>query len=153
MSRLSIFIILLISSLLFSCNKDNDAVVVPDNILVSDQGILIELEWNTGGSSNQALYDSDLDLYLDLGSEAVEASENISSFEEVLLRDIYRDGTYDIYIGAIDVSRYTDYDLYISAPGGGVIHHYTGYLERGESGEVHYLSIRKQGRHYTLLDL
>lgn len=153
MNRLPFLLILLISGLLLSCSKDDDHVVVPDNTISSNQGLLIELEWNTGGSSSQALHDSDLDLYLDLGQEAVDASESYGYFEEVYLRDIYRDGTYDVYVGAMDISRHTDYSLYISAPGSGVIYHYTGYFHPGEEGEVLYLSIRKQGRHYTLLDL
>ena len=143
---------LLLSSLLIACNKDKDPVI-PANVISSDQGLLIELEWSTGGSTSQALYDSDLDLYLDLGNTAVEASENTSAFESIHLRDVFRNGTYDVYIGAIDVSRRTNYKLFVSSPGSGVVHQYTGYLMPGEKGELRYLSIRKDGRRYTLLDL
>ncbi|WP_224997405.1 hypothetical protein [Cesiribacter sp. SM1] len=148
----SFIIILLIGSLLISCKPERDAVI-PSNVLRSDRGLVIELEWNTGGSSSQALYDSDLDLYLDQNEIPIEASENINSFEAVYLRDVYKDGYYDILIGAIDVRRHTDYKLFISAPGGEIIHQYHGYFLAGENGEVPYLRIRKQGRTYTLIDL
>lgn len=153
MKRLHLLLVtLLLSNVLLSCSKDKDPVL-PANVLVSSHGIKIELEWSTGGSSNQALNESDLDLYLDKGEVNIQASENRYSFEEVYLRDIYKDGTYDVYVGAFDVSRRTSYHLYISAPGAETIHHYTGYLTAGENGEVRYLSIRKEGRRYILVDL
>ncbi|EMR04626.1 hypothetical protein [Cesiribacter andamanensis] len=144
--------LLLLIFLTASCSRDKDPVV-PAYTLSSHQGLIIQLEWTTGGSASQALYETDLDLYLDLGSTPIAASESLRQFEEVHLRDVYRDGTYDIYIGAIDVSRTTDYELNIFAPNGSTIHRFTGYFNRGEQGEVHYLRIRKQGPYYTLIDL
>lgn len=122
-------------------------------MISSDQGVVIELEWNTGGSSSLALRESDLDLYLDLDNSPAESSQRINSFEEVHLRDVFKNGTYEVYIGAIEVSRKTSYNLYIYAPDGGPVHHYTGYFLAGEEGELHYLNIKKDGRHYTLVDL
>lgn len=153
MRRFQFLIPLLLSSFFIACNSKEKETVLPSNILLSDQGLIIELDWNTGSSSNQALHDTDLDLYLDHNDQNVESSERIGEFEEVYLRDVYRDGSYDIYIGALDVSRRTDYSLYISAPGGDIIHHYRGYFEAGETGDVHYLRIQKEGRRYTLVDL
>jgi hypothetical protein len=148
----SFYIILLLGSMLISCNKERDTVI-PSDVLTSDRGLVIELEWNTGGSASQAIYDSDLDLYLDQGEIPTDASENINSFETIYLRDAYRDGYYDILIGAITVRRHTDYKLFVSAPGGEIIHQYQGYFIAGENGEIPYLRIRKQGRRYTLIDL
>ena len=152
MTRFPLILTILFSSLFISCNKDKDAVV-PANMLTSDQGLVIELEWNTGGSSNQAVYDSDLDLYLDMGEYSIDASENVHHFEQLYMRDVYKDGIYTISVGAIEVGRRTSYDLLVSAPGGGVIHRYQGYFLAGESGEVNYLRIKKEGRRYTLTDL
>lgn len=146
---LSLLLFLVVVS---SCSRERDPVV-PAHTLRSHQGLIIELTWTTGGTRNQALYESDLDLYLDLGNTPISSSENVYDFEEIYLRDVYRDGTYDIYIGAIDVSRTTDYELNIWAPNGNTIHRYTGYFNRGEHGDVHYLRIRKQGPYYTLIDV
>jgi hypothetical protein len=148
---LSLFLLPLLLLAAF-CSKNKEAVL-PAYTLSSSQGLVIELSWTTGGTPSQALYESDLDLYLDLNGTSVATSENSYHFEELMLRDVYRDGTYDVYIGAIDVSRTTDYTLNIWAPNGGTVHRFTGYFNRGERGEVHYLRIRKQGRYYTLINL
>lgn len=142
----------LLSSLLLSCSKDKDPVI-PANVINSHSGLLIELEWSTGGSSSRALWESDLDLYLDYGNSPVEVSENVNDFEALHLRDVFKNGTYEVHIGAIEVSHETSYNLYISSPTGGVIHRYTGYFMPGEQGELLYMSIRKEGSRYTLLDL
>lgn len=145
--------LLLVFSFSVSCSKDSDPEVRPSNTITSTTGVLIELDWSTGGSSSQALQESDLDLYLDMNNTQVEASENLYSFESIHLKDIYKDGVYEVYVGAFDLSRRTDYSLYLSAPGSSVIHHFTGYFLAGEHGEVRYLRIRKEGNRYTLLDL
>ena len=107
-------LILTILSLLFiaslsSCVYDPDAV--PRNSIDSPNGLVIDLEWYTGGSAAQSTSEVDLDLILTTGPELVEASET-ADYEQVRIENFYRDGTYIVSIlyfaGNID----TDYSLF-----------------------------------------
>ena len=107
-------VLLTIMSLLFiaslsSCVYDPDAV--PRNSIESPNGLVIDLEWYTGGSAAQSTGEVDLDLILTTGPEFVDASET-ADYEQVRIENFYRDGTYLISILYFAGNRNADYSLF-----------------------------------------
>jgi hypothetical protein len=123
----------------------------PSNEIHSQDGLKIVLEWRTGSSSIQALEDADLDLFLIRGSNKVRISENIHSFEFIILEDIFADGEYIVSIESHEIFRNTEFTVYITDQTGDQVLSYTSTLDAGENFiALDFVRIYKIGTTYTV---
>lgn len=146
------FYLTILAGLLFtSCSSSEEAL--PAGTLKSNDGLRVDLEWNTGGSSQKALDDADLDLFLNFEGDNVESSSSYSSFESVQLKDIYQDGTYEVLVQNYGSSVRVDYTIYVSSNQDDSSEKYEGYFESGDQGsEIVDIRIRKNGDTYEIID-
>ncbi len=142
----------LLLTVVFACSETEDEAL-PDNVISDSEGLVIDLEWSTGGSASKAQSDADLELYLLKGSDEIDSSAG-TLFESVDLRDVYADGTYliqvEYYRGNVDV----DYTLFLSGDSSTESVEYTGTFRSDDMGlVVDYLEVQKSGDTYTIIDL
>lgn len=141
-------------SLLFtlvSCTYDPDAI--PNNTINSPNGLVIDLEWYTGGSVAQSTSEADLDLILTTNSEFVEASET-AEYEQVRIENFYRDGSYIIsvlyFAGNVDL----DFSLYARGTNSSdniVVQN--SFLLEDEGVLVDIMEVVKSGTSYRVIPL
>ncbi|UII34698.1 pre-peptidase C-terminal domain-containing protein [Fulvivirga ulvae] len=136
---------------LAACGSDEEKL--PENVVESSNGLIITLEWSTGGSSTQAQADADLDLFLLKDNGEVDSSEG-SSFETVRIEDFFADGDYYVEVEYYAGSAALDYSLYVSSAGSSENKLYESSLLASDKGlVVRYLKINKAGDTYTITDL
>lgn len=143
--------LMLCLSLLTACGGGSDPV--PSNVINSSTGLRLDLEWTTGGTSSDAISDSDLDLYLMKGTN--EAAKSISgySFETVRIQDIYSDGEYVVDILAYRTAKRTNYTLYVKGDDEGEIKSFNSYFlatDGDQDLKISFLKIKKAGSTYTI---
>ncbi len=127
---------------------------VPANVVNSNAGITIELEWTTGGTSSDATTDADLELYLMKGTTEVAVSDFASRFETVTLQDVYADAEYLVQVEAFRATKNTSYTLYVKGDNEGEMKSYTGVFNAGDAGlKVDFLKVKKAGNTYTIAEL
>ncbi|GAA5041664.1 hypothetical protein GCM10011506_43480 [Marivirga lumbricoides] len=136
----------------FACSSTEEETI-PDNVIIDSEGLIIDLEWSTGGSATQATTDADLDLFLTNGTKDLKSSVG-SSFEQVDIEDIYSDGSYTITVEYYRGSKAVDYTLYLRGGSSSESIKYTGTFRSDDAGlSVTYLEIAKVGDRYTIIDL
>jgi len=155
MKNLNILISLLFIVLTaVACGPVEEEEARPENVIVSSEGLTIELEWSTGGSVTQALDEIDLDLFLLKDSEVITSSENGSSFEDVTIDDIYSDGDYFIDVEFFSGEIAVDYTLFVRGNESNESNTYSSsFLSSDRGVSVQYLRIEKSGNTYTIFDL
>ncbi|WP_224999502.1 hypothetical protein [Cesiribacter sp. SM1] len=127
---------------------------LPANVMSSNAGVTVELEWTTGGTSSDATRYADLELYLMKGTSEIDVSAAFSSFESVSLSDAYADAEYLVQVEAYRVEKNTSYTLYVKGDNEGEIKSYTGVFNSGDSDiKVDFLKIKKAGSTYTIAEL
>ncbi|MBK6265892.1 hypothetical protein JKA74_12690 [Marivirga sp. S37H4] len=138
---------------IFSCSGVEEDKL-PENVIKDDGGLVIELEWSTGGSVSQAQADADLELFLFKGDTEVDASVNYASFEQVELKDIYADDKYLITVEYYSGEVAVDYTIYVRGESTSESITYTGsFLSTDKGLIVEYLEIEKSGDEYAITDL
>jgi hypothetical protein len=148
----SIILALLCLVGVLSC-KLTEKEVIPENVIISEDGIVLNLEWTTGGSAAQSLDDVDLDLILNWGTDVVDVSAS-TSFEEVKIENFYADGTYLVNVEYFEGSSIVDYSLYLRGTSSSDNFLYKGSLKSTDTGAyVDFIEINKSGNHYTIIDL
>ncbi|EMR01743.1 hypothetical protein [Cesiribacter andamanensis] len=126
---------------------------VPANVVNSTNGLRIDLEWTTGGTTSDAVNNSDLDLYLTKGGTEVSNSTSSGSFEVVRIQDVYADGEYTIAVEAFNATKKTNYTLYVKGDDEGELKPYTGEFLAGDRYlKVNFLKIKKAGSTYTITE-
>jgi hypothetical protein len=145
--RSLIIISVLIAQL--GCSKEDPK---DERVIEDAKGLIIELEWDSGGSASQALNDIDLDLFLKKGSTQIESSVRYGSFEDIALRDFYADDEYVIEIRVYSAQKDGTYELFVKGVDSGDTRRFEGTISSSETGaSIQTLTIRKQGRTYTLI--
>jgi hypothetical protein len=135
-----------------SC-KLSEKEVLPANQIISENGIIINLEWYTGGSAIQAQNDVDLDLILQLGVEEVEVSATLF-FEEVEIRNFYKDGTYLVRVEYFEGNTSLDYTLFLRGTSSSNNVTYQRSFRPADTGlNFDLLEVNKSGNTYTIIDL
>lgn len=143
--------LILCLSLLTACGDRPEPI--PANVINSATGLRVELEWSTGGTSSDALSDSDLDLYLMKGTTEVNKSTSAFSFEVVRLQDIHADGEYIVQVLSYNSTKRTNYTLYVKGDDEGELKSFTGEFLAGDEGlSVDFLKIKKTGSSYTIVE-
>ncbi len=136
--------------LLSGCSSDEDET--PVNVINDDTGIKIDLDWSTGGTVNDALTDTDLDLFVYKGGKVVLSSEAGSSFERIEFDpDLYADGTYTVSILLYETSEDVTYTATVNGITTSKPYTFNSNFVAGdESREVTALTIVKSGSTYTV---
>ena len=98
-----------------ACEVDREPI--PENRIVSEEGLIIDLEWTTGGSSAQAWEEADLDLFITTGIDEVDISTS-AEFEQVYIENFYRDGSYIVTVEYFDGIAPVDFSLFFRGPSG-----------------------------------
>lgn len=135
--------------LLNSCSKDEE---VPSNVINDETGIKIDLDWSTGGSVNDALSETDLDLYVYKNGSVVHSSEAVSSFERIEFDpDFDEDGTYTVAILLYSTTADVNYNATVNGITATKPYTFTStFAATEESREVTALKITKAGSKYTV---
>ncbi|UII24615.1 hypothetical protein LVD15_14920 [Fulvivirga maritima] len=137
--------------ILISCGESEDKL--PDNVIENSEGIIIDLEWSTGGSSAQSLEDADLELYLYKGTEEIASSAGYG-FEDVSILSYYGDGAYTIKVELYNSKDRVDYSLYLNGIDANENMLYESYFLSSDKGAVvDYLRVVKDGNRYTITNL
>jgi PBP1b-binding outer membrane lipoprotein LpoB len=136
--------------ILFSGCSSEDA---PKDVINDEEGILIDLKWTTGGTEQQALEQTDLDLYIfDQGSEEIVSSQVSDQFEKVFFEAFYDEGQYTVEVQVNSVTQATD--CFITVKGFGseeTIQRDFSINADTESGtKIVVLNISKKGNKFTL---
>lgn len=143
-------IIAVIALSLFGSCSGNDEPKDP-KIITDDNGLIIDLEWSTGGSTSQSLNEVDLDLRLLKGTTVVESSLSGYSFEQVEIKDIYSDGEYVLQIVVDYASKGSNYSVFVSGIKSKEVKEYNGTTTAAEQGaSIEFIKIIKQGNKYNL---
>jgi hypothetical protein len=149
-SRVQAVVILVACASLWSCSGSSDEPTDPKEMR-DESGLNIDLEWNTGGSTTQAINEVDLDLRLKKGTTIVETSYSAFSFEQVQIKDIYADGEYTIEIYVDYASKASNYKVFINGIKTDDPKEYTGTTSTSEDGAtIEFIKITKLGTKYTL---
>ncbi|MEN8927369.1 MAG: hypothetical protein ABF242_04020 [Flavobacteriales bacterium] len=135
-------------AVIMSCNKDG----LSERQITDTDGLRIELEWNTGGSSSQALSDVDLDLILTKGSTPIADSDNLNSFESLSITNSYTNGVYGIEYDYFSGNVNPAYTLYVTGISSGTRKTYTGTIDRTETNDLLLLTIDKDGSEYLITE-
>ncbi len=136
-----------------SCSTEKEAVL-PDNVIQDSEGLVINLEWSTGGSATKAQGDADLELYLYKGESEISSSTSSYSFEEVRINNIYSDGSYLIKVEYYSGGMPLTYTLYLRGGSQSESTSYNGSFYANDEGLViEYLKIIKTGEKYEVIDL
>ena len=144
-------IIILASAIISACGTPEDPL--PSNVVKNSEGLNIDLEWTTGGSSSQSMNDVDLDLYLEKDEKVIDQSA-YTQFEQVSILDHYADGEYLVKVKFYDGSKRADYSLFVNGFDSNDNILFTSYFLAGDEGtNLTYLKIIKEGDEYTILDL
>ncbi|UII23724.1 hypothetical protein [Fulvivirga ligni] len=143
--------ILLVSVIVAACGTTEDPL--PSNVVKNSEGLNIDLEWSTGGSSSQSMEDVDLDLYLEKDGKVIDESTYIQ-FEQVSILDHYADGEYEVKVKFYDGTKRADYSLFVNGFDSNENILFTSYFLASDEGTtLTYLKIIKEGDEYTILDL
>ena len=94
------------------CNSDDDGP--SPFIIVDEEGVIIVLEWSTGGDIQQAIDNADLDMDLILDGNAIRTSSSATSFEEISLEPSFPNGNYDVDILYSNGDRPVDFTVSIN---------------------------------------
>ncbi len=140
-------IVLTLLPFITACD-DNDQL--PRDTINSPNGLIIDLEWTTGGSATQALDEVDLDLLLTSGVDLVDESES-ADFERVRIENFYRDGSYILSITYFDGISNVDFSVFLrgtSSTSNIVVESSFSGNEQGLT--IDYLEIVKSGTTYTI---
>lgn len=143
---------LLVSSLflLFIIGCDSDNEQLPQNTITSSNGLLVELEWTTGGSFTQAISEVDLDLFLTSGVDAVDFSDGFE-FEQVIIENFYRDGAYLLTIEYINGRSNVDFSVFLRGTNSSDNIEVQSSFSANEEGTfIEFLEIVKSGTVYTI---
>lgn len=136
-----------------ACSSDKDEPT-PSNVIETETGLTVELEWSTGSTTSDALSSADLDLYLMKGTTEIASSETASQFEDVVIQDAYADAEYLVQVEAFETSKNANYTLYVKGDQEGEVKTYTGSFVAGDTGvSVDFLKIKKTGNSYTITEL
>ena len=145
---------LMMSVAMLSACSSTDSEPTPANVVQSSNGVRIELEWTTGGTSSDAISNADLDLYLMKGTTEADASRSSYSFESVELEDLYADGEYLLKVYAYRATKKANYTLYVKGDDEGELKSYTGVFLAGDQDlTVEFLKIKKTGTTYSITEL
>ena len=135
-----------------SCNSDDDGP--SPFVIVDEQGLVILLEWSTGGGFQKAIDDADLDMDLVLGSIAVRVSSGSTSFEEITLAHRFSDGDYKVDIDYSSGEEAVDFSVFVNPLSGeGQNFEATGSFSREQAGNMvlsSFLTINKTDSMYTI---
>ncbi|MBL3655590.1 hypothetical protein [Fulvivirga sediminis] len=138
--------------LFFSCGESEEKL--PDNVIKNSQGLDIDLEWETGGSSQKAIEDANLDLYLYQGENQIDPSVYYSSFETVSIQSHFKDGDYTIKVKLQNSVDRVDYTIFANGIDANESISYSSYFLSSDKGTiVDYLKIKKEGDTYTITNL
>lgn len=151
MKYLSIAFCIIILSL-SACDVDNENV--PNNVIVSDSGITIDLEWDTGGSVNQAIGEVDLDMGLFLGNTEVDFASSQNTFEQVFIEPFFVDGIYIVEVIYFDGIADADFRTFVRGTGAIDNKVFESRVRLEEVGTAFdYLEIEKTGNRYRIIVL
>lgn len=149
----SLFAGLMLSVAMLGACSGGDTEPVPANVVNTSEGLTIELEWTTGGTTSDAKANADLDLFLLKGETKVATSASYS-FESVLVQDVYADAEYVVRVLGYEVAKNTNYTLYVKGDDEGELKSYEGVFNAGDTDlPVDFLKIRKSGTTYTITEL
>ena len=134
-----------------SCSS-SDEDKGPTNVITDGDGIKIDLEWTTGGTTNDALNEADLDLRIYKGGSQVLSSESSGSFERIEFDpDLYADGTYTVAIVLFENDEDTNYTATVN--GISVTDPFTftsTFAATEDYREINAFTITKLGSKYTM---
>ncbi len=154
MKKIKCFLLSALLITIFSCSGVEEVDKVPDNIIKDDSGLLIELEWSTGGSVTQSLDEANLNLYLIKDGKEIDASSNYGYYEEVAVEDVYSDGSYIIQLVYYNGEAAVDYTLFVKGSSSTENITFNGsFLSTDKGVVVDYLKIQKSGNEYSIVDL
>ncbi len=149
---LNTVIIALIAGFVFvSCSSDEEPL--PANVIEDTEGLIIDLEWNTGGGAQQSISDVDLDYYIkDTDGQDIIVARSTSSFESQTLPDIYADGTYLVDVLMYGGNKSSDFTLIARGVNGSKTVTFEGSFSSTDEGErkEEFISITKRGDSYTI---
>ncbi len=149
---LTIFSCLFFALFVASCSPVEETVK-PANAITSSEGLIVTLEWTTGGSVTQAQADADLDLVLKKNTTEIRKSSSFG-FDELFMEDVFGDGEYKLIVKAYEVTKKADYTIYVTDADREQTKTYTGYFNAGDDGiEVEYMTIKKSGSQYIITEL
>ncbi|MEO7989366.1 MAG: hypothetical protein ABI663_07490 [Chryseolinea sp.] len=145
------FIFLASSVAVLSSCGDSDPV--PTDVISDESGIKLDLEWSiAGGTTNDALTASDLDLRVYKNGVIVTDSDYASSFERIeLAPGDFADGTYVVKVYLYNTT--TDVNYVVTANGLTVSKPVTftsNFDSEADKLEVETLTITKSGSKYTI---
>jgi hypothetical protein len=138
----------------FACGEVEEKL--PEGTISDSEGLIIDLEWTTGGSNNQSLEDTDLELYLMDGDEEIDGDYFFSDFRQVMIEPHYADRNYTIVVEVgFHIDADTDYTLYVrGAEGSGETMTFTGsFSSTDKEAFIEHLEIQKSGDEYAITDL
>ncbi len=149
---LNTVILAIIAGFVFaSCSSDEEPL--PANVIEDADGLIIDLEWNTGGGATQSISDVDLDYYIkDTDGQEIIRARATSSFESQTLPDIYADGTYLLDILMYDGSTSSTFTVIARGVNGSKTVSFEGAFDSTDEGVrlEEFLSITKRGDSYTI---
>jgi hypothetical protein len=124
----------------------------PSNEIKDSQGIKIDLDWTTTGSTNDALTDADLDLYVYKGGVEVLASEASFAFERITFDpNLYADGEYTIKVYSFKVSKNANYVVTVNGNSVDKPYEFTSNFVANDTDRfVATLTVTKTGNKYTV---
>ena len=146
-----ILILMTIASISFmGCGDEEDPL--PPGTIVDSRGLVIELEWSTGGSFSDAIDAADLELRLKTGGETLESSTRSTSFEEVTLSGFLADTNYDIEVDVFSISENVTFTVFVKGVEAETTLEYTGSFTSDDAGASFpdFLTITKSGDTYTV---
>lgn len=146
--KVSKFLLLATLVFLFISGCDDDDELIRDTI-TSQEGLIIDLEWTTGGSASQAIADVDLDLLLTSGIDEVDFSEGLE-FEQVRIENFYRDGSYILSVTYFEGFSNVDFSVFLRGTNSSSNIVVESSFSANEEGlTIDYLEIIKSGTTYT----
>ena len=133
---------------LSSCSKDDDD---PSNVITDSEGVVVTLEWTTGGTSSAALSDADLDLYIYKDGNEIASSEHASSFETAYIANANADGTYLLNVYGYDVTKGGTYTIKVTGQNVTTSFTFTGPFTLTDDGhDFDAVKVVKSGTKYTV---
>ena len=133
-----------------SCGEEEEQL--PDNVIEDEAGLVIQLEWTTGGSVSNSISDTDLELFLYKGDTKVDGSERSTDYEDVELSGLLADGEYRVQINVFSIEKATDFTLFVIGSESERSVEYTGSfgVDEDDAFFPEFVTIVKAGETYTI---
>jgi hypothetical protein len=134
----------------FSACSSTDEV--PSNVIEDADGIKVDLDWTTGGSSKDALTDADLDLQIFKDGTKVLYRET-TDFERITFdAALYADGVYIVKVKQYEASKNSNYTVTVNGISVTKPYTFTSNFNFADKGRVvDAIKITKTGKKFEMV--